>query len=83
MFHLEYLNYEDGKFSKSRGIGVFGDNAKDTNLPADVFRFYLLYIRPETQVNCTQIKTTLLTQNACRILCSVGMTSCTKSTMSY
>jgi methionyl-tRNA synthetase len=23
----EYLNYEDGKFSKSRGIGVFGDNA--------------------------------------------------------
>lgn len=23
----EYLNYEDGKFSKSRGTGVFGDNA--------------------------------------------------------
>ena len=22
----EYLNYEDGKFSKSRGVGVFGDN---------------------------------------------------------
>ena len=21
----EYLNYEDAKFSKSRGIGVFGD----------------------------------------------------------
>ena len=55
MFRVEYLNYEDGKFSKSRGIGVFGDNAKDTNIPADVFRFYLLYIRPETQVNCTPI----------------------------
>jgi len=28
---------------------VFGDNAKDTTIPADVFRFYLLYIRPESQ----------------------------------
>lgn len=46
----EYLNYEDGKFSKSRGIGVFGNNAKDTNIPADIWRFYLLYIRPEGQV---------------------------------
>lgn len=24
----EYLNYEDGKFSKSRGIGVFGNDAQ-------------------------------------------------------
>ncbi|KAI5745253.1 hypothetical protein M8J76_009512 [Diaphorina citri] len=45
----EYLNYEDGKFSKSRGTGVFGNNAKDTGLPADIFRFYLLYVRPENQ----------------------------------
>lgn len=45
----EYLNYEDGKFSKSRGIGVFGTDAKDTGLSADVFRFYLLYVRPESQ----------------------------------
>lgn len=48
-FPTEYLNYEDGKFSKSRGVGVFGNNAKDTNIPADIFRFYLLFIRPETQ----------------------------------
>ena len=27
----EYLNYEDGKFSKSRGVGVFGNNAQVTN----------------------------------------------------
>ena len=46
---VEYLNYEDGKFSKSRGVGVFGNDAKDTNIPADVFRFYLLYLRPESQ----------------------------------
>ena len=46
---IEYLNYEDGKFSKSRGVGVFGSDAKDTKIPADVYRFYLLYIRPEMQ----------------------------------
>ena len=44
----EYLNYENGKFSKSRGIGVFGNNARDTNVPADVWRYYLLKNRPET-----------------------------------
>ncbi|EDV21001.1 uncharacterized protein TRIADDRAFT_31114, partial [Trichoplax adhaerens] len=45
----EYLNYEDGKFSKSRGIGVFGNDAKATGIPVDIWRFYLLYVRPETQ----------------------------------
>jgi len=45
----EYLNYEDGKFSKSRGVGVFGNNAQETGISADVFRFYLLYVRPESQ----------------------------------
>ncbi|XP_007907515.2 methionine--tRNA ligase, cytoplasmic [Callorhinchus milii] len=45
----EYLNYEDGKFSKSRGVGVFGNMAKDTGIPADIWRFYLLFIRPEGQ----------------------------------
>ncbi|XP_075225547.1 methionyl-tRNA synthetase 1 isoform X2 [Lycorma delicatula] len=45
----EYLNYEDGKFSKSRGIGVFGTDAKETGIPSDVFRFYLLFVRPESQ----------------------------------
>ena len=44
----EYLNYEQGKFSKSRGVGVFGTNARDTGVPADVWRYYLLSRRPET-----------------------------------
>lgn len=44
----EYLNYENGKFSKSRGIGVFGNNAEDTGVPPDVWRYYLLKNRPET-----------------------------------
>uniref|UniRef100_F7EDY6 Methionine--tRNA ligase, cytoplasmic n=1 Tax=Ornithorhynchus anatinus TaxID=9258 RepID=F7EDY6_ORNAN len=45
----EYLNYEDGKFSKSRGVGVFGDMAQGTGIPADIWRFYLLFVRPEGQ----------------------------------
>ncbi|CAB3990994.1 methionine--tRNA ligase, cytoplasmic-like, partial [Paramuricea clavata] len=45
----EYLNYEDGKFSKSRGVGVFGNDAKDTGIPSDIWRFYLLQTRPESQ----------------------------------
>ncbi|KDP26365.1 hypothetical protein JCGZ_17523 [Jatropha curcas] len=43
----EYLNYESGKFSKSKGVGVFGNDAKDTEQPAEVWRYYLLANRPE------------------------------------
>ena len=28
---------------------MFGNQAKDTGIPADVYRFYLLYVRPENQ----------------------------------
>lgn len=45
----EYLNYEDGKFSKSRGTGVFGNDAQNTGIPADIWRFYLASSRPENQ----------------------------------
>lgn len=44
----EYLNYERGKFSKSRGVGVFGTSAQETQVPADVWRYFLLLRRPET-----------------------------------
>ncbi|KDR76295.1 hypothetical protein GALMADRAFT_247608 [Galerina marginata CBS 339.88] len=44
----EYLNYEGGKFSKSKNRGVFGPAAKDTGIPASVWRYYLLSTRPET-----------------------------------
>ena len=43
----EYLNYEGGKFSKSRGTGVFGDQAQRTGIPSEVWRYYLLANRPE------------------------------------
>lgn len=45
----EYLNYEGGKFSKSKNRGVFGPAAKETGIPASVWRYYLLSSRPETQ----------------------------------
>ena len=44
----EYLNYEKTKFSKSKGIGVFGNDAESTGLPPEVWRYYLLANRPET-----------------------------------
>lgn len=44
----EYLQYEGGKFSKSRGVGVFGNNAQDSGIPPSVWRYYLASVRPES-----------------------------------
>lgn len=43
----EYINYEGGKFSKSRQVGVFGDDAIKSGIPADVYKYYLIAMRPE------------------------------------
>lgn len=49
----EFLNYEQDetgkpkKFSKTRKTGVFGDDAKSTGIPSEVWRYYLLINRPE------------------------------------
>ena len=50
LYHMsstEYLNYEGGKFSKSKGIGIFGNDVESTGIPADAWRFYMFYNRPE------------------------------------
>lgn len=44
----EYMQYENQKFSKSRGVGVFGNHAEETGVPTSVWRYYLLSNRPET-----------------------------------
>ncbi|KAG0343895.1 putative methionine--tRNA ligase, cytoplasmic protein rar1 [Podila humilis] len=44
----EYLQYETGKFSKSRGVGIFGTNVQETGVPPSVWRYYLLSNRPES-----------------------------------
>ena len=67
----EYLNYEDGKFSKSRGIGVFGNNAKDTGIPADVWRYYLIKHRPETSDTQFEWKD-FIAQNNNELLAKLG-----------
>jgi methionyl-tRNA synthetase len=47
MSSTEYLNYESGKFSKTRGVGVFGSDAMETGIAPDLWRFYIFYNRPE------------------------------------
>lgn len=67
----EYLNYEGGKFSKSRGTGVFGSDAKDTGIPVEVWRYYLLSNRPEQQD--TDFKwSDLAARNNSELLANVG-----------
>ncbi len=44
----EYLNYENKKFSKSRNVGIFGDQIQKLPIHPDVFRYYLLFNRPES-----------------------------------
>jgi methionyl-tRNA synthetase len=43
----EFLNFEGEKFSKSRQVGVFGDDAKNSQIDSDIWRYYLLANRPE------------------------------------
>ncbi len=43
----EYLTFEGRKFSKSQGIGIWLDQAIKM-IEADVWRYYLIKIRPET-----------------------------------
>ncbi len=47
MSSSEYLNYENGKFSKSKGVGVFGNDAKESGIHSDIWRFFIYYNRPE------------------------------------
>jgi methionyl-tRNA synthetase len=44
---FNWLNYYGGKFSTSRGVGVFMDDALQL-LPADYWRWYLLANAPES-----------------------------------
>merc|ERR1712050_442936 len=67
----EYLNYEDGKFSKSRGVGVFGNDAQSTGIHADVFRYYLLSVRPE-QSDADFRWSDLALRNNCELLKNLG-----------
>jgi len=43
-----YLLFEGQKFSKRRNVGVFGTDAMNSGIEADVWRLALLRLRPET-----------------------------------
>jgi methionyl-tRNA synthetase len=45
----EYLNYESGQFSKSQNRGVFGDDIMNLGIDPDLWRFYIVSIRPSTK----------------------------------
>ncbi|KAI9297528.1 methionyl-tRNA synthetase [Neoconidiobolus thromboides FSU 785] len=67
----EYLNYEDGKFSKSRNVGVFGNNVIETGIPVSVWRYYLLSNRPETNDSIFTWKE-FITKNNSELLANLG-----------
>lgn len=67
----EYLQYEDGKFSKSRGVGVFGNNAQDTGVSPSVWRYYLALVRPETSDSHFSWKE-FVTKNNSELLANLG-----------
>lgn len=58
----EYLNYEGKKFSKSNSVGVF--DAEKSGISADIYRFYLLFIRPETQDSAFSWEDLMLKNNS-------------------
>lgn len=45
---LQYLNYEGGKFSKSKKRGVFCEKLLETDIDPDFMRAYLTFIIPES-----------------------------------
>jgi len=47
-YEIDALTGKPKKFSKSRNTGVFGDDAMDTGIPSEVWRYYLLVNRPES-----------------------------------
>lgn len=56
----DYLLYEGKKFSKSEGVGLFGDKIIEVSnklgMNEDYWRFYLAKIRPETQDSSFSLK---------------------------
>ena len=47
---IHYLLYENQKFSKSKNIGIFGDQVEQCiDFDVDFMRLYLISIRPETR----------------------------------
>jgi methionyl-tRNA synthetase len=46
---LQYCNYEGDKISKSRNWGIFCEKVVQSGLDPDIWRYYLVYLIPETK----------------------------------
>ena len=46
---LQFCNYEGDKISKSRNWGIFCESVPEVGLDADIWRYYLISIIPETK----------------------------------
>jgi methionyl-tRNA synthetase len=46
---LQYCNYEGDKISKSRNWGIFCEKVVQSGLDPDIWRYYLIYLIPETK----------------------------------
>ncbi|WFD30005.1 methionine--tRNA ligase [Malassezia sp. CBS 17886] len=67
----EYLQYEGGKFSKSRNVGVFGDKASAIGVSPSVWRYYLLSTRPESS-DSQFVWSDFVTRNNSELLKNLG-----------
>lgn len=65
------MNYENGKFSKSRNVGVFGTHMMDTGILPSVWRYYLISSRPET-ADASFSWTEFVTRNNSELLANFG-----------
>jgi len=74
----EWLNYEideitgkPKKFSKTRGVGIFGDDAENSGIASEVWRYYLLANRPE-QADSVFLWTDFVAKNNNELLKNLG-----------
>ena len=74
----EFLNYEideqtgkPKKFSKSRSTGIFGDDAMNSGIPSEVWRYYLLANRPE-QADSVFLWSDFVAKNNSELLKNIG-----------
>ncbi|MCO5568450.1 hypothetical protein L7F22_022149 [Adiantum nelumboides] len=78
----DYLQYESGKFSKSRNIGVFGDKAGTIGVASDVWRFYLLANRRSRVTRCSAGRSlSHATTMSCWQTWAIWSTACSSSSL--
>ena len=71
LFKSALGQYNYVKITILLGIGVFGNDAQDTGIPADIWRFYLMYTRPENADSAFKWEDLMLKTNS-ELLANLG-----------